>query len=105
MESLNSILWIDDIRNPPAELSGCDVARSYQAALQLLEKNIYSTIYLDHDLASFEADGREKTGYDIVLYLVQRKMDGLPVPKNYHLLTANPVGYDNMLAAINRYLL
>jgi len=99
------VLWVDDIRNPPQELAGCDVARNYHEAIAFLEKNAYETIYLDHDLASFEADGREKTGYDIVLYLVQRKMDGLPVPKDYHLLTANPVGYDNMLAVINRYLL
>ena len=101
---MERVLWVYDIRNPPAELMGCDIARSYFEAIELLEANSYGTIYLDHDLASFEADGREKTGYDIVLYLVQRKSDGLPVPKTYHLLTANPVGYDNMRAVISRYL-
>lgn len=101
---MSSVLWVDDIRNPPQELEGCDVARTYHEALAFLEKTSYDTIYLDHDLASFEADGREKTGYDIVLYLVQRKTDGLSVPKQYHLLTANPVGFENMLAVINRYL-
>lgn len=101
---MDSILWVDDIRNPPADITGCDIARSYAEAIAYLGKNEYETIYLDHDLASFEADGREKTGYDLVLYIVQRKMDGLHVPKNYHLLTANPVGHENMQAVIDRYL-
>ena len=98
------ILWVDDIRIPPAGIAGCDIAHSYREVITLIENNSYDTIYLDHDLASFEADGKEKTGYDIVLHRVQRKMDGLLVPKNYYLLTANPVDYENMLAVINRYL-
>jgi hypothetical protein len=98
------ILWVDDIRNPPRDLVDCDVARTYHEALALLRANAYNAIYLDHDLASFDGDGRERTGYDLVLQIVQMKLDGLPVPKTYHLLTANPVGRENMAAVIARYL-
>ncbi len=87
------IIWIDDLRSPPKSLEDkCDIARTYDEAIQMLSKHMYTDVYLDHDIASFDETGRERTGYDIVLFLVDRKMDKKYVPKNFHMLTSNPVG-------------
>jgi len=96
------ILWVDDIRIPPFTLQ-CDIARDFDTAINLLSNNNYDTIYLDHDLADFK-DGKERTGYSIVLWLVERKLNGFPVPLTYTFLTSNPVGRKNMTAVIERYL-
>jgi len=96
---------VDDIRNPIDGFAG-DIARSYNQAIELLSTNEYQVIFLDHDLGDFSGEeGRERTGYDLVLWLVQRKMDGFPVPHEYEFLTANPIGKANMKSVIERYLL
>lgn len=100
----NNILWVDDIRNPPDDLI-CDIARTYQEAVDLLTQNNYNTIYLDHDLGDFTENGIEFTGYKLVLWIVQRKMDGHLVPTRYEFLTSNPVGRRNMQAVIHRWML
>ena len=96
-------LWVDDIRNPPAGLD-CDIARNYAQAVALLEANTYYAICIDHDLGDFDAAGNEKTGYDVLMYLAQRKMDRKTIPQHYELLTANPVGAERMQGVIYRYL-
>ena len=99
----NKILWVDDIRDPPASLQ-VDIARTYDSAIKQLSQVNYDEIYLDHDLADISPDHPEKTGYDVVLWLVQRNMDGFPVPSVYHFLTANPIGRERMKGVIARYL-
>ena len=90
------------MRIPPDD--SYDIARTYDEAVKLLSTNQYTDIYLDHDIASFRPDGREMTGYDVVLFLVDRKHNNEYVPQNFHMLTANPVGRKNMEGVINRYL-
>jgi|JI9StandDraft_2_1071091.scaffolds.fasta_scaffold249794_1 hypothetical protein len=97
-------LWVDDIRNPPADLD-CDIARNYAEAVALLEANTYYALYIDHDLGDFDAAGKEKTGYDVLMYLALMKMAGSAVPQHYELLTANPVGAERMEGVIYRYLM
>lgn len=99
---MNKILWIDDIRIPSPDME-CDIARTYDEAIRLLSIHNYHVLYLDHDLADFK-EGTERTGYNIVLWLVQRKRDGFHVPDSYRFLTANPVGLANMIFLITRYL-
>lgn len=99
---MNTKIWIDDIRNPPND--SYDIARNYQQAIDLLSANNYRHACFDHDLGDFTTDGKEKTGYDILLWLVQRKIDGFHVPATYKLLTANPVARPRMLGVIERYL-
>lgn len=104
MKMINSKLWIDDIRIPPDDTY--DIARTYDQAITLLDANQYEDIWLDHDLSDFTLDGKERTGYTIVLWLVERKMiDALYVPLRYHYLTSNPVGRANMSQLIEHYLL
>jgi hypothetical protein len=100
------IIWVDDLRNPGPALEGkCDIARTYDEAIQMLSKHMYTDMYLDHDLGDFSGEGgRERTGYDVLMWLVQRKHDGEHVPTNFHILTANPVGRQKFEGVINRYL-
>lgn len=97
------ILWVDDIRVPPSNIQ-CDIATSFDEAITFLSINLYDIIYLDHDLADFK-DGKERTGYDITKWLVERKQNGLFIPLNYRFLTSNPVGRRNMQAVIDHSLI
>lgn len=99
---MNTKLWVDDIRIPPDDTY--DIARTFGDAVVKLSATEYTDIYLDHDLADF-VDMRERTGYDVVMWLVQRKYQGFKVPLRYHYLTANPVGRKNMKELVQRYLL
>lgn len=101
---MNKGLYVDDIRNPPQNCEGWDIARNWNEAIILLSTNEYDRISLDHDIASFREDGREMTGYDIALWLAQRKHDGLYVPPHVYVHSANPVGVENIQSVINRYL-
>ena len=96
-------LYVDDIRNPPQKWEDWDIARNYSHAIELLTNNYYESISLDHDIASYQ-NGVERTGYDIVKWLCERKVNGETVPDNYYIHTANPVGRSNMEQLINRYL-
>lgn len=100
------IIWVDDLRNPPANIEqSCDVARTYDEAIGMLSKHMYTDIYLDHDLGDFTGPGgRERTGYDVLLWIVDRKQEGGYIPQNFHILTANPVGRQKFEGVINRYL-
>jgi hypothetical protein len=97
------ILWIDDIRTPDVTLNA-DIARTYNDAISLLIEHEYNTVYLDHDLADYDDLGYERTGYTIVKWLVDRKLDGDYTPPNYEYLTANPIGKANMQSLIDAVL-
>lgn len=94
-------LYVDDERSCP---SGWDLARSYAEAIEKLSSIEYIDLSLDHDIASYE-NGREKTGYDIALWLANRKMTtGEYVPPNITCHSANPVGRARIEGVIARYL-
>lgn len=95
-------LWIDDIRNPPND--GYDIARTYDTAILLLTENEYDLACFDHDLACFDETGRERTGYDVLLFLAERGYNGGHVPATYAILTANPSGRPRMVGVIQQYL-
>lgn len=98
-------LWIDDIRPLPPQLrdQGWCWARSAWEALVKLELMNYETVSIDHDLGSFVGN-KEITGYDIVMWLVNRKQQGDYVPSKVLVHSANPIGHQNMLSMIERYL-
>lgn len=100
----HKVLWVDDIRNPPPSLD-CDIARTYNQAIELLNSHCYEEIYLDHDLGDFSGpEGAERSGYNVLLHIVEMKMEGKCVPSIYHILTANPVGRAKFQGIIARYL-
>lgn len=99
-------LWVDDLRNPPQHsVESYDIARTYNQAIDFLLAKTYEYIYLDHDLGDYSGpDGREMTGYDVLMWIVEKKQDGFVAPTRYEILTANPVGRKRFEGVIERYL-
>lgn len=98
-------LWIDDVR--PAPDDSWDIARTYNEAIEKLKKFHYNTISFDHDLGDFREDGREMTGYDILMWVVERLQNDLAgerLPTQYNVHSANPVAQQRMNGVIERYL-
>jgi len=81
-------LLIDDIRNTPCDF----IARTVGAGKLSLEKlhNCLTHVILDHDL------GEEQTGYDVCVWALEKGY----MPDNVQLVTDNPVGRDNISAAL-----
>ena len=94
-------LWVDDLRNPPND--EYVIVRTYDDAIARLSEEQFDEIYLDHDLADFK-DGKERTGYDVALWLAERRYNGGHTPQHYFLLTANSAGRKRLIALIERYL-
>jgi len=101
MNTKYSKLYVDDIRNIPDD--EWDVARTYDQAIYMLGMNNYDVVSLDHDLGDFRKDGREMTGYDVLMYLVERKENNLHVPATIYVHTANPPARIKMISTIQRY--
>lgn len=97
-------LWVDDVRPLPTELSDWTTATSFHEAIVKLELLEFEELSLDHDLASFYGH-REMTGYDIALWLADRKEQNLYIPPIIKVHSANPVGRKNIEAVIKRYLI
>lgn len=82
-------LWVDDVRIPPdyyAVTKKWDVARDYQEAIDLLEKNTYEVISLDHDM------GYGPTGLDVLKFMEKKGI----WPNEIVVHSENPVGKEAM---------
>jgi len=66
------LLYVDDERCLPSQ--EWDLARNYNEAMYMLSSTQYDLISLDHDIASYDSVGVEKTGYDILCYLERRRI-------------------------------
>lgn len=99
-------LYVDDVRPLPEmylKEGSWQASKTVWEALTKLELIDFEEISLDHDLGCFIGN-KELTGYDIVLWLADRKQQGLYVPPIIHVHSANPVGRDRMQSLIDRYL-
>lgn len=94
-----SNLYVDDVREVPG---GWDSAKSFHEAIYMLEKEQYTELSLDHDLGCFYGN-KEMTGYDILMWLIDRKRKGIPGPSSIKVHSANPVGRERMEQAIGEY--
>ena len=96
-------LWVDDVRPIPSDYGSewCSARNAYEALLKL-EIIEFQIVSLDHDLATFVGN-KELTGYDILIWLVERKISGKYVPEVIRVHSANPVGRDRMNAVIQQY--
>jgi hypothetical protein len=93
-------LYLDDVRDPP---DGWQVVRTYDEAIRLLSTQKYEEISLDHDLGCFDANGKEYTGYDLLKWLIERKLNGEYVPPKIRIHTMNSVGMAKMIFSVKRY--
>lgn len=97
-------LLIDDIRdvefvNKNWNVQVTDVARTFAEGINALKENKIDTLLLDHDLASFDEEGNELTGYKIMLFLEENPEY---LPNKILLVTSNPVGRDKMQTVISK---
>lgn len=83
-------LWVDDERPIPEDLieKGWTSARSFHEAVVKLELIQFTEVSLDHDIASFYGY-KEMTGYDVLMWMVARKLEGGYVPSVVEVHTAN----------------
>lgn len=67
-------LYLDDIRIPKE--NGFIIVRSYDAFVDHINKyGIPAYISFDHDIASYNKDGTEKTGLDAARFVVNYCLD------------------------------
>ena len=85
-------LWLDDVRPMPYRFDmWCKTAVE---AVILLQSNSVEHISFDHDL------GGEYTGYDVAKTIENMAFYGTIQPLTWSIHTANPVGRDNIRAAM-----
>ena len=79
-------ILIDDVRNINADM----ICRNYWDGVDNLRAHgPFKTLYLDHDLASYDDSGKEWTGYDIACFLEEYPMYA---PREIVCVSSNPVG-------------
>jgi hypothetical protein len=89
-------LLIDDMRDIKADV----IARTYNEGIKALKsQGPFDILYLDHDLASYDEYGREKTGYDIMCFL---EVNLRYLPASIVVVSSNPVGRRNMEVVIDK---
>ena len=81
-------LLIDDFR----EFDVDHIAKNARDGQQALLSFPVTHLYMDHDLGDVD----EPTGYDVLVWALERGT----CPPNVQMVTANPVGRDNMVAAL-----
>lgn len=99
-------LWVDDERPLPKEYDdeGCwQSSRTPYEAMTKMELLEFTVLDIDHDMGCFLGH-KEITGYDVLLWLVDRKQQGLYVPPVIRIHTSNPCGWENMNSVVERYL-
>lgn len=89
-------IWLDDERPMPPGFD-CHVTTA-QGAIDLLSRDIVTSISLDHDLGD-EVNG---TGYDVACFIEQCAYNGTLPLIEVSIHSANPVGRAKMENAILR---
>lgn len=103
-------LYLDDIRNPHqsgynnSEWIVCRNDKTFKDMFMSFD-SIITHISFDNDLANFDSDGNEVTGYDCLKWLCDYILDSNIDVDNLKLLfhTANPVGKTNMMCYWNNF--
>ncbi len=91
-------VWLDDRteRDPPRD-QGWTVVRTPEEAIALLELGGVTELSLDHDLALWDETGRERTGDDVVTWILRTVVeDCLTPPERITVHSGNPAGRRRM---------
>jgi len=93
-------IWLDDLRTPPPGV--WHICRTAEEAIGLIEAGGVSFVAFDHDLGDGPGgNNRPLTGYDVALRIEQLAVAGKIGPVDYSIQSANPVGRDNIEAAMS----
>lgn len=107
-------LFLDDIRtplgvslfssNPLYKYDDWVIVRTYNEFVKIItERGLPLLVSFDHDLADFDINYDEKTGYDCAKWLVNYCIDNnLDLP-DYLVHSWNNVGKDNIISYIENY--
>jgi hypothetical protein len=89
-------VYLDDLRPTP---SGWTRTYTPEQTIALLQTGEVTDLSLDHDLGD-ECNG---DGYDVVLWLEEAVLTRGFAPPRVTVHSANPVGRQRMMAALNRF--
>ena len=97
-------LWLDDRRPAP---EGWTLCRWPEDVISLLKTQNVEEISLDHDLDDYLCVGqgyccssKERTGYDVLLWIEEQVITNNYVPPKINIHTANPSAREKMLKAV-----
>ena len=91
-------VWLDDRRPAPSGWYWC---RTPAEAIALIETGGVEEVSLDHDLGLLDGDGREQTGYDVLVWIEEQLVvDGM-VPPSLAVHSANAPAHERMQRAID----
>ena len=90
-------VWLDDRREPPP---GWVWVKTPAETITLLEACEVEELSLDHDLGLFGEDGREETGYDVLLWIEEQVVLHGFRPPTLAVHSANSAALERMERAI-----
>lgn len=112
MKNIN--IFLDDERDPSyvEKILGGNypndwkIIRNYFDFVKFVDENFekINLVSFDHDIQSFDKNGKEYTGKDAADYLVEKCLNTGNEFPNFIVHSANPVGKDNILGIIRNYL-
>lgn len=104
MMMITKRIFLDDLRDCKYA-NPCATIRTYDNLVDhVLIHGIPEFISFDHDLADFDENGKERTGYDVAKFLIEYMMDNnIQVRFEYVVHSANPVGSENIKSIIENY--
>jgi hypothetical protein len=98
-------VFLDDMRTPP---DGWILVRWPEEVIELLKTGKVKEVSLDHDLADPLVDGqgycssrKERTGYDVLLWIEEQVATSDFVPPIIHIHTSNASARKKMEMAVN----
>jgi len=102
MRDMNTLvaMWVGkDYKDKQGECL-LDTRRNFQQGIKSLKYGgPWDLLFLDHDLASFDKDGKEKTGYDVMCFL---EANPEFLPKKIICVSSNPVGRRRIQVVIDK---
>lgn len=88
-------IYLDDERMPKS--NGWIICRNYQDFVYTIKNHGLPTmISFDHDIASFDENGDELTGFDAAKFITEYCMDNDLKCPDFNVHSANPVGSMNI---------
>lgn len=107
-------IFLDDERDPKYVKSMMGkyypqdwiIARNYFDFCKLVDQNLDSIkiVSFDHDIASYDTDGKEWTGKDATDYLINKCLDTGQKFPSWFVHTSNTSGRPNIIGAILNFL-
>jgi hypothetical protein len=99
-------VWLDDIRQAPVGWISC---RWPEEVIELIKTGEVEEISLDHDLCDpfvyeqgYMSSTKERTGYDVLVWLEEQVMNNGFVPPKIKIHTANPSAMKRMKIVAER---